>query len=182
MKTPGGVASKVWQIIRMAFVLIRKGISMKKILLDLSLMMKRRKNKIAGKALRNLIHHHSSAMHGDAAREYEFSCSNTPLYRQYFTTTSKRRNSISMPSGGEIDSTIEAVDRVLERIVRLQNNKDDIDEDFHVDGVEEMMLGSSHDQRVDEAAEEFIKRFYSQLKQQPSTPFLNQEMLENLKM
>ncbi|KAJ8434308.1 hypothetical protein Cgig2_009933 [Carnegiea gigantea] len=164
MKTPGGVASKI--------------------LLDLSLMMKKGKNKIAGRGLRNLMHHHSSTMHGGASREYEFSCSNTPFYHHYFTTTTttatttqqkKRRNSISMPSGGEIESSIEAVDRVLERIRSLQSNKDDINEEFHDDGVtgvEEMMFGSSQDQHVDEAAEEFIKRFYSQLKQQPSTPLL----------
>ncbi|BFG24420.1 hypothetical protein CerSpe_106940 [Prunus speciosa] len=93
------VAKKIWSIVRVAFFMLRKGISKRKLLLDLNMMMKR--GKLARKALSNLMfhhHHHHSQSHSHhcsaassaAPREYEFSCSNTPNYT--FHLMGKRRH------------------------------------------------------------------------------------------
>ncbi|CAL1378253.1 unnamed protein product [Linum trigynum] len=85
------VAKKAWGIVRVIFFMLRRGlISKRKLLLDLNMMMKRG-NKIASKAIGNLMfhhHHHSAAASSSApnspppmpATEYEFSCSNTPTH------------------------------------------------------------------------------------------------------
>ncbi|KAF1882596.1 hypothetical protein Lal_00002775 [Lupinus albus] len=70
--------------------------------MDLNMILKRR-GKIAGKAITNLIFHHhhhhggsSTTSHNDstlqfsAQREYEFSCSNTPNH--FFSIGGKRHN------------------------------------------------------------------------------------------
>ncbi|KAE8646535.1 hypothetical protein Csa_015892 [Cucumis sativus] len=92
------IAKKVWNLVRVAYFLLRKGISKSKVnMLDLNLMMKR--GKIAGKAISNLMFQHHYAQHQHhlphqlpfdvAADDYEFSCSNTPSYH-YFGK--RRRN------------------------------------------------------------------------------------------
>lgn len=92
------IAKKFWNMVRIAFFMLRKGISKRKFMLDLSLLMKR--GKIASKAaFHNLIFHHthqwassspsssSSSIESVCARspssEYEFSCSNTPAYQGF---------------------------------------------------------------------------------------------------
>ncbi|XP_068336553.1 uncharacterized protein [Pyrus communis] len=82
------IAKRIWSIVRVAFFMLRKGISKRKLLLDFNMMMKR--GKLASKTLSNLMfhsHHHShshphysGATSSAAQREYEFSCSNTPNY------------------------------------------------------------------------------------------------------
>ncbi|KAF3647314.1 putative homeobox-leucine zipper protein ATHB-15-like [Capsicum annuum] len=88
------IAKKFWNIVRVAFYMLRKGISKKKFMLDLNLLMKR--GKIASKAaFQNLMFHHahqwssSSSSSASAATvgtqsEYECSCSNTPASHQTF--------------------------------------------------------------------------------------------------
>lgn len=91
------IAKKFWRMVRVVFFMLRKGISKGKLMIDLNMMMKR--GKIAGKALQNLMFHHShnwvasvasaastshhnrKSHHHDVeapANEYEFSCSNSP--------------------------------------------------------------------------------------------------------
>ncbi|CAN1215748.1 hypothetical protein LINPERPRIM_LOCUS358 [Linum perenne] len=73
------MTKKAWGILRVLFFMLRKGIiSKRKLLLDLNMVMKRG-NKIASKAISNLLifnHHNPSS----SPTEYEFSCSNTPNY------------------------------------------------------------------------------------------------------
>ncbi|CAN1215749.1 hypothetical protein LINPERPRIM_LOCUS358 [Linum perenne] len=87
------MTKKAWGILRVLFFMLRKGIiSKRKLLLDLNMVMKRG-NKIASKAISNLLifnHHNPSS---SSPTEYEFSCSNTPNYTFPFhlpTTTTKR--------------------------------------------------------------------------------------------
>ncbi|KAL6996429.1 hypothetical protein U1Q18_006559 [Sarracenia purpurea var. burkii] len=97
---PPVVARKLWNIVRVMFFMVRKGISKRKLMVDLNMMMKR--GKIAGKAIQNLMfHHHSSASSHrrshdgrpsySAPGEYEFSCSNSPAFDP-FHLISKRKN------------------------------------------------------------------------------------------
>ncbi|CAN6570762.1 unnamed protein product [Malus baccata var. baccata] len=92
------IARRIWSIVRVAFFMLKKGISKRKLLLDLNMMMKR--GKLASKALSNLMFHHhhhnhyhphySSTTSSAAPQEYEFSCSNTPNYP--FHLMGKRRH------------------------------------------------------------------------------------------
>lgn len=108
------VAKRFWNIVRVIFYMIRKGISDRKLLVDLKMMMKR--GKIAGKAIHNLMfhHHHHRHHHGNPSsstaaffgfnrrsndghlssfpygqREYEFSCSNSPTTFPFHLTKRK---------------------------------------------------------------------------------------------
>lgn len=94
------VAKKFWRMVRVVFFMLRKGISKGKLMIDLNMMMKR--GKIAGKALQNLMFHHSHNWVASAAahhrrshhnhnhnhvegppNEYEFSCSNSPANNNF---------------------------------------------------------------------------------------------------
>ena len=173
-----GMAKKIWNIVRVAFYMLRKGICKRKILLDLNIMMKR--GKLAGKSIRNLMfhhhHHHSSAtdLHYAASAasnpdEYEFSCSSTPIHRRYFNKKKSHH------------PDVEAVNKVLEMIMMSPNNsmaaspilpalefgRSPMVRQLRVtDSPFPLEDNPDGDIRVDQAAEDFINKFYSQLKQQ----------------
>ncbi|XP_021749737.1 uncharacterized protein LOC110715464 [Chenopodium quinoa] len=192
------ITRKIWKIVSVAIFMIKKGLSKKKLLMDLNFMMKR--GKIAGKkALGNLMFHHNTqgGVGGQSnltndAREYEFSCSDTPLYRHYFTN--KRKNQrhqindqyympypLTLEDGQNVN--LEDFNSVLEMMLRNEEAGGGLsapspalpglgfgrsptvrqlritDSPFPVQNVEE-------DKHVDQAAEDFIKNFYSQLKLQ----------------
>ncbi|KAI5413908.1 hypothetical protein KIW84_058159, partial [Lathyrus oleraceus] len=80
------ISKRVWSLVRLAFIMTRKGISKGKLMMNLNMILKRH-TKLAGKTVANLISHHPN--HGGSisnrhshqftySREYEFSCSNTP--------------------------------------------------------------------------------------------------------
>lgn len=91
------IAKKFWNIVRIAFFMLRKGLSKRKLMLDFNLIMKR--GKIASKAaIQNLMFHHMTHQWSFATsyrgrdknlpfspphnnNEYEFSCSNTPNFQ-----------------------------------------------------------------------------------------------------
>ncbi|XP_021749732.1 uncharacterized protein LOC110715460 [Chenopodium quinoa] len=199
-----GISRKVWKIVRVAIFMIKKGLCKKKIVMDLNFMMKRRK--MAGKkALGNLMfhnnHHLFSTQDGvggssnlsNNAREYEFSCSNTPLYHRYFKNQRKNHHHLNndhyyMPSPFPLEDgqsyNIEDVNNVLEMILR--NDKDVGGVSAASPALPGLGFGQSptvqplritdspfstrnmdqDDEHVDQAAEDFIKDFYSQLKHQ----------------
>ncbi|KAK4754320.1 hypothetical protein SAY87_002424 [Trapa incisa] len=86
---------KIWNILKAVLFMMRKGVSKRKLMLDLNMMLKR--GKIAGKAIVGnlmMFHHHHNHHYpsrlGSAATssstpcpigpfEYEFSCSNSPV-------------------------------------------------------------------------------------------------------
>ncbi|CAL5053302.1 unnamed protein product [Urochloa decumbens] len=111
---------RLWHVVRALLFMLRKGVSKRKLAMDLQLFLQR--GKIAGKALGNLMtaahghhHHHDKAAAEAAApphqhqfscraldpslavydpREVEFSCSNTPSYSYpslHLIPTGKRR-------------------------------------------------------------------------------------------
>ncbi|XP_020246194.1 uncharacterized protein LOC109824082 [Asparagus officinalis] len=100
-------AKKLWNILRIAFFMMRKGlVAKRKLILDMNLVMKR--GKILRKSIGNLMfhynhdHHHrsrnspASLGHGFGLREYEFSCTNSPN-PVFFRASSKRRHSYFFP-------------------------------------------------------------------------------------
>ncbi|KAL0903883.1 hypothetical protein M5K25_025941 [Dendrobium thyrsiflorum] len=93
--SPPAIAKRLRHIVRVVYYMLRKGISKRKLLLDLHLIRKR--SKIARKALGNLLmtfhhhHHHHSPIN---LKEVEFSCSNTPsyAYNYFHSAITKRKN------------------------------------------------------------------------------------------
>ncbi|XP_021900117.1 uncharacterized protein LOC110816291 [Carica papaya] len=192
-RSPPEVAKKLWNIIRAVFFMLKTSISKSKIMIDLHLMFKRG-NKFAGKAIGNLIVHHYSSLtcrSNDAhlsfisPREYEFSCSNSPALNFYPFHPHKRKHHRHLPKAYRYNdvTTVAAVQRVLEML----NNEAAAETAAGVAASSPLVLpgfGRSPmvrqlrvtdspfplkdegDSMVDKEAEEFIKRFYKELKSQ----------------
>ncbi|KAK9666072.1 hypothetical protein RND81_14G158300 [Saponaria officinalis] len=151
------VSKKLLNMMRVVFYILKKSINKKKLLLDLNLLIKRGKF-VAGKTLTNLLFHHNhhnnhhvSATFED---EYEFSCTNSPLYRHYFTTTTKSKtNHLDQIVSVEDKFDFTGLRSPVARKLRITDSPYPVNNE-------------GGDVHVDAAAEEFIKRFYSQLRQQ----------------
>ncbi|KAK4269326.1 hypothetical protein QN277_022497 [Acacia crassicarpa] len=199
------IAKRVWNTIRIAYFMLRKGICKGKIMMDLNMMLKRR-GKLAGKAISNLKflhhHHHGSSTSSDnphlqfsAGREYEFSCSNTPN----FTFFPKRHHRHShnpfffacAHAPLTQDDDMVAAGNALKVALEMLDNNNASNNNYNGDMVEaspalpgfgrspmvrQLRVTDSpfpvqegdtdRDHQVDKAAEEFIERFYKDLKKQ----------------
>ena len=179
--TPPAIAKKLWNIVRVALFMLRKGISKRKLMVDLHLMFKR--GKIAGKALGNLMfHHHSSlscrsndALSFVSPKEYEFSCSNSPAYPFHYPFQLNKRKRHHHSTRYDDVTTVCAVQRVLEML-----NNEMVEASPLLPGfgrspmVRQLRVTDSpfpikdtdEDPQVDKAAEEFIRKFHKDLKLQ----------------
>ncbi|KAL9247360.1 hypothetical protein vseg_020801 [Gypsophila vaccaria] len=203
------IAKKIWNLIRVAFFMLRKGICKRKLLLDINLVMKR--GKIAGKALQNLMFHHQhqhrhqhqhqhQRQHQGFSFEpdtggspshlqYEFSCRSTPLYHHYFTNKKKHdlKNNLDFfytpyTSLEELKSS-DAFNNDMFGMVNSPRNDSRASQAVSGlglglnAGVRQLRITDSpfpvqnsddgdDDSHVDAAAEDFINKFYSQLKKQ----------------
>ncbi|KAI4329210.1 hypothetical protein L6164_021500 [Bauhinia variegata] len=190
------IAKRVWRIVRVVFFMLRKGISKGKIIMSLNMMMLKRRRKLAGKVISNLMFHHhhggstssrrsrDSSITFSAPREYEFSCSNTPN-NYFFPITKRNRNNNHFFACAHAPATqddevvtVNAVKAVLDML----NNEVMVESSPALPGfgkspmVKQLRVTDSpfplqntdddKDHHVDKAAEEFIKRFYRQLKNQ----------------
>lgn len=179
-------AKRIWSIVRVAFFMLRKGISKRKVMLDLNMMMKR--GKIAGKAISNRMfhhgHHHASS---SAPREYEFSCSNTPNYAFHITNKHRHHNHHShffrcthAPPTLE-DDDVAAMNAVKAMLFEMLNNEAPVEASPALPGfgqspmVRQLRITDSpfplrdaadEDSHVDKAAEDFIEKFYRDLRLQ----------------
>ncbi|RWR73503.1 hypothetical protein CKAN_00178700 [Cinnamomum micranthum f. kanehirae] len=199
-----GLGKRLWSIARMVYYMVLKGIiSKRKLMVDLHLIMKR--GKIAGKkAITTLLYHHHHHHHHHptfictskdchvsslAPREYEFSCSNSPAYpsSSFPFHFSKRKNyrydrkSVSaLQNSLEMLRTDISEESVVSpgpgfgpspgppvRKLRITDSPfpvADADEDCH----------------VDREAEEFIGRFYEQLRLQKRMAALEASFYEEM--
>ena len=185
---PAIAAKRIWSIARVAFFMLRKGVSKRKLMLDLNMMMKR--GKIAGKAISNLMFHHHHHVSFSAPREYEFSCSNTPNYA--FHINNKRRHHhhhhnnhhshffTCAHAPATLDDDVATVNAAEAMVLEMLNNEAVVEASPALPGfgrspmVRQLRITDSpfplrdidEDSHVDEAAEEFIQRFYRELRQQ----------------
>ncbi|KAJ9132922.1 hypothetical protein P3X46_033740 [Hevea brasiliensis] len=182
---------RLWNVLRVTFFMIRKGlVSKRKLILDMNLMMKR--GKLLRKSLSNLLchhHHHprNMARGSYGLQEYEFSCSNSP--NPVFFHVPKRKHHyfpcINHPEVIEeeedannaalimVPKTPEYTFNLLHHLdasdfapgekrspfpspfsVRVSNYSSEDENDGGING------------QVDDEAEEFIRRFYEQLRLQ----------------
>ncbi|XP_073294427.1 uncharacterized protein [Primulina huaijiensis] len=178
------IAKKVWKIIRVAYFMLRKGISKGKILANLNFMLKR--GKIAGKleAIHNLMfHHHSSSTtfsthHRHLSfptplNEYEFSCSNTPAHPTFhlpsFHLNGKRKQSkLAAPllDGDLVAEALEMMRTASESPVLPGFGPSPMVRQLRVTDSPFPLREIEEDNHVDEAADEFINKFYNDLKRQ----------------
>ncbi|GAB4842292.1 hypothetical protein Ancab_012262 [Ancistrocladus abbreviatus] len=184
------MAKRLWNIVKVLLLMV-KGICKRKLLMDLNMMMKR--GKLAGKALGDLMfHHHHQHHHSSSApREYEFSCSNTPSHYNFlpFHVSGKRKK--SHYNSHQVTSTrtppFELDEDVRSRVFELMCSNDAAGYEAAMspilpglgfgkspmvrqlritDSPFPLQYGGEEDNHVDQAAEEFIQKFYKQLKQQ----------------
>ncbi|KAK2982313.1 hypothetical protein RJ640_027410 [Escallonia rubra] len=185
-QSPPLIAKKLWNTLRIVFYMLRKGITKSQFLVDLNMMFKR--GKVASKTIGNLmLHHHYAAtlscksddvrMSFVSPREYEFSCSNSPVYPTYYTR--RKHHGHSHHRYHHADDV-----KVVQKVFDILNNYEAAtaveasplwlpgfgrspavrqlrvtDSPFPLKDAEENTL-------VDKAAEDFIKNFYKELKQQ----------------
>ncbi|XP_052198634.1 uncharacterized protein LOC127805862 [Diospyros lotus] len=195
--SPPEIAKKLWSIARVVFFMLRKGVSKSKLMLDLHMLLKR--GKLAGKALGNhMLHHHYAAMtcrSNDvhlsfvSPREYEFSCSNSPVYPSYYYSSSSARRNKHHQSHLHLhhprrrhsadDDDVKVVQKVLEMLNKetvLPAEASPLLPGFgRSPMVRQLRVTDSpfplkdekeDNAQVDKAAEEFIKKFYRELMRQ----------------
>ncbi|GMI89459.1 hypothetical protein like AT4G29110 [Hibiscus trionum] len=178
------VAKKPWNIVRIVLFMLKTGISKSKILVHLHFMIKKGKHN-AAKAISNLAFHHHFSSFGcrsdDALsfvspREYEFSCSNTPAFHHHKRQRKHHHHHYYKSSYRYDDvTTVAAVQKVLEML----NNEAESASPMVLPGFGRSPLGrqlrvtdspfplkDDGDSQVDMAAEEFINKFYRDLKLQ----------------
>ncbi|KAL4583845.1 hypothetical protein LXL04_008430 [Taraxacum kok-saghyz] len=184
---------KVWSLLRIFYYMLRKGISKKKLWLDLNMMMKRAK--ILGKNLQNLMfhhHHHWAAFASNNHPSRHLSVSSPPSSESEFSCTASPSNDNDAFSlfplhkkdvgNGRKNQQAEGVDvmafnaAVLKAMETIQSETASpalpgfgrspmvtqlrvTDSPFPITCVDE-------DHHVDQAAEQFISRFYNHLRRQ----------------
>ncbi|XP_028798053.1 uncharacterized protein LOC114753536 [Neltuma alba] len=189
------LSKRVWNMVRLVFFMLRKGFNKPKLLMDLSLMLKR-PGKLAGKAIADLITHHHHCHHGSStasddtylrfstAREYEFSCSNKPNY-SFFSKRHPRRFFTCAHAPLTLDDDVVTVNNALQvALDKLddQKCKHAVDASPALPGfgrtptVRQLRVTDSPfpvqdgsddgDHRVDNAAEEYIERVFKELRKQ----------------
>ncbi|KAL3535697.1 hypothetical protein ACH5RR_004158 [Cinchona calisaya] len=183
--SPTLVAKKLWNIMRIVFYMVKKGITKSKLLLDLHMTFKR--GKLAGKAISNLMlnlqedYTNSLACRSSSAtdvrmsiirrREYEFSCSNSPAYPSFLFSSKRKHQHHYKPRDVY----------VVQKVFEILNNYDKVEASPMVlpgfgqsPMVRQLRVTDSpfplkdyeENPQVDKDAEEFIKKFYKDLKQQ----------------
>ncbi|XP_054782065.1 uncharacterized protein LOC129289325 [Prosopis cineraria] len=185
------ISKRACSVARVVFFMLRKGFAKGKLMMDLNLMLKRR-GKLAGKAIANFIshHHHHGSSADDAslqfstAREYEFSCSNTPNY-SFFSKRHPRHLFACAHAPLTSDDDAVAVNNALTVALEMLDDKKgkDVVEASpalpwfrRTRTVRQVRVTDSpfpvqdgnddRDDQVNEAAEEFITRFYKELRKQ----------------
>ncbi|KAG4915610.1 hypothetical protein JHK87_053167 [Glycine soja] len=199
-------AKRLWNVLRVTFFMIRKGlISKRKMIMDMNLMMK--KGKVVRKSLSNLMsshhHHHNpkSVTRGGGAAlgvHYEFSCNSSP--NPIFFNMPKRKHHFNFPcihspevleEEEETDFSLEVESDVPKAVVTVPKTQEYV-YNFFVEKKSPLLspfsvrvsnysaldenedIGNDH---VDDQAEDFIRRFYEQLRTQSPVQFLRyQEM------
>ncbi|XP_010541191.1 PREDICTED: uncharacterized protein LOC104814716 [Tarenaya hassleriana] len=166
------VAKRLWKIVRILFYVMKSGMSKSKLNLDLNLILKKSNKAITSLTLRR--HRGSSGAYAGAIasitcrsdadvissavvlREYEFSCSNRPAAAAVQRVFKLLGDNNGHNNDNESSSLTVAGDSplVVFPAVRVTDSPFPAREDVGDDDV------------VDKAAEEFIKRFYKNLKLQ----------------
>lgn len=175
---------KVWSVLRLFYYMLRKGISKNKLWLDLNMLMKRAK--IAGKSLHNLMfhHHHNWAAFAINRPSHHLSIPSSPPSEYEFNNKTdtfslfsfqKKQHSSNKPvEGFDVVAFNAAVLKAMEMIDHSEMGSPELPGFGRTPVVRQLRITDSpfpvsnvgDDNHVDEAAEQFINRFYNDLRQQ----------------
>ncbi|KAK4719189.1 hypothetical protein R3W88_017527 [Solanum pinnatisectum] len=169
---------KLWKIVRVAYFMLRKGLSSKrKLMFDLNLLMKR--GKIAGQNL--MFHGHNNNINQSTSKEYyEFSCSNSPAFHLPFNINKRISKPKHVIEHDDVSMMNAAVLNALEMLQSETASPDALpgfgrstpavrqlritDSPFPLRDADNGDMIS----HVDEKADEFISRFYRHLRREAS--------------
>ena len=177
---PKVIAKKLWNMVKVMFYMLRKGITKTKLLVGLHLTMIKR-GKISSKTTVNLmLQHHYAAF---ASRSHNMS-SFPPSEHEYFSCTNSPLTPLYLPKNKHHNNHRENFDGIYnvdEKVFEMLNNYNKVEASpFRLPGfgrtsvVRQVRITDSpfplkngeDDDKVDKAAEEFIKKFYKELKKQ----------------
>ncbi|KAL5729038.1 hypothetical protein ACHQM5_002043 [Ranunculus cassubicifolius] len=163
--SPPVVAKKLWKILRIVFLMLRKRISKSKILLELHHLMTKR-GKILEKVIENLMFHHHSATHSSfiGPKELESSCSNSPAFSFHLGSSSNKRNSRRHESA--VRKMLEMLSAEASPVLPGFEQSPMMVRQLRITDSPFPISDNENSIEVDEQAEEFIKRFYTQLRLQ----------------
>ncbi|KAM7524891.1 hypothetical protein LguiA_014793 [Lonicera macranthoides] len=176
-------------IAKIILYILKKAVSKTKLLFDLHLITFLKQTKLATKTLTKLIlHHHrfpaaftcrSTNLSFITPGDYEFSCTNSPIYPSYYTSHKFHHNRRNRGQRGSVDHGAMLAEKVFDL---LNNNYEKAGEGSPImlpgfgpsPVVRQLRVTDSpfplkdgeEDGQVDKAAEEFISKFYKQLKLQ----------------
>ncbi|KAJ6700813.1 AVR9/CF-9 RAPIDLY ELICITED PROTEIN-RELATED [Salix koriyanagi] len=161
------IAKRAWNMVRVIFFMLRKGFSKRKLLVDLNMMLKRG-NKIASKAIGNLMFHHHH--HHNDHRNGSFKPSTMRVRVQLEPPTQDDHDLVTMNAvklalellnNNEFPVPVEASPMLpgfgmspMVRQLRIT------DSPFPLRGVDD------DNGYVDKKADEFIENFYKELRKQ----------------
>ncbi|CAL4972318.1 unnamed protein product [Urochloa decumbens] len=202
------VGKRMWSYLRAVFFMVRKGLlsNKRKLLVSMHLLMKRRPNKAVSRTVAALLsHHHGSCSNALRRRDYEFSCSNSPAAisssRRYFPSclgaSDDDRYYAASPSPlARIDYYAAAAEAsspglLLRDLAPGEEESCCASPALQLGGAAGEAFSvrvsnySSEDEEgagaeaVDDEAEEFIRRFYEQLRRQNAVVALLPYMQES---
>lgn len=181
-------AKKMWDYLRaVLFMLkVKSVISKRKLIMDVNIFMNR--SKFIGKSITNLLahkHHHShhSIKKPSLLNEYEFSCNNSPNPLYFHAQKGHNKRGYFPCLNTPIVDESEEQDADIRTPLRLEYTSQELCDLMTSDAVSPFDArfadfspmeseGSSRNGGVDSEAEEFIKRFYEQLKRQKEVGLL----------
>ncbi|TMW84572.1 hypothetical protein EJD97_024920 [Solanum chilense] len=177
------IGKKFWKIVRVAYFMLRKGLSSKrKLMFDLNLLMKR--GKIAGKTIfQNLMfqsHDNNNHVHQSTLKEYyEFSCSNSSAFHLPFNLNKRinknNHNALPVTEHDDVSMMNAAVLKALE-MLQSETASPALPGFGRTPTVRQLRITDSPFplreadmmSNVDEKADEFISRFYRDLRREAS--------------
>ncbi|GJX14847.1 hypothetical protein Tco_0206605 [Tanacetum coccineum] len=157
------ITKKLWRLMRVMFFMLKKGISKAKIMADVNMMIKR--GKIAGKPT-------------SPCNEYEFSCRNILRHPLALVSSHKKHKNnrhhlgtSNPPLAIDYSDDIVINAAVLKALDILKSATmmspppmefgSPLDEKMMITDSPSLVIKDGEDEHVDEAAEEFIRRFYN---------------------
>ncbi|PWA89801.1 hypothetical protein CTI12_AA106270 [Artemisia annua] len=145
------ITKKVWNLMRVMFFMLKKGISKAKIMADLNMMIKR--GKITGKP---------------TSSSYEFSCNSTPPYPlSIFSSHKKNKNKRQHLTNYNPPLVVnDCDDIVINSAVLKALNMVTNTSRMRITDSPMPVTNGGEDGHVDEAAEKFIRRFYNDLRRE----------------
>lgn len=171
-------AKRLWKIVRIVFCVLKTGPVKSKLMLDLNLMLKRGNKAITNLRRRSSFTGSTDVSSSTRVRDYEFSGRNTRKVDPFAYMCKRKRR---VHGGYDNDDEVAAA---VKKVFELLGENDTKTVAVAADGESPLLAfsavrqlrvtdspfpledGGDHDHTVDKAAEEFIKKFYKNLRLQ----------------